>query len=207
MKKSLLSILSILSLGLLTSPPYAQAVLVDFSLTGYVDTAVPNNDFNLSVGDAITFTGTFDDATMATRIGLDFVEFGPSPPNVFTLTLGSWIINSYPADWSLGYFTGGYLNPQPDPPRMYFDNGSFYALSLQFGDPWTCSSPCVGSWDIIGAWVGELIYDGFQGHWDLNSYVAVTAIPEPEIYAMLLAGLGVLGWVGRRKKLREWVAA
>ena len=27
-----------------------------------------------------------------------------------------------------------------------------------------------------------------------------TAIPEPETYALMLAGLGVVGWVGRRKK-------
>ncbi|TXT22552.1 MAG: hypothetical protein FD134_2457, partial [Gallionellaceae bacterium] len=26
------------------------------------------------------------------------------------------------------------------------------------------------------------------------------AVPEPETYAMLLAGLGLLGFVGRRKK-------
>lgn len=35
----------------------------------------------------------------------------------------------------------------------------------------------------------------------------VAAIPEPEIYAMLGVGLGLLGWVGRRKKLRERAAA
>ena len=29
----------------------------------------------------------------------------------------------------------------------------------------------------------------------------VTAIPEPEIYAMMGLGLGLLGWVGRRRKL------
>jgi len=32
-------------------------------------------------------------------------------------------------------------------------------------------------------------------------------IPEPEIYAMMAVGLGVLGWVGRRKKLKEAAAA
>ena len=32
-------------------------------------------------------------------------------------------------------------------------------------------------------------------------YNNIAPIPEPEIYAMMLAGLGVLGWVGRRKKL------
>jgi hypothetical protein len=35
----------------------------------------------------------------------------------------------------------------------------------------------------------------------------VTAIPEPEIYAMMAVGLGLLGWVGRRKKLKEAAAA
>jgi len=34
-----------------------------------------------------------------------------------------------------------------------------------------------------------------------------SAIPEPEIYAMMAVGLGLLGWVGRRKKLKEAAAA
>jgi hypothetical protein len=36
---------------------------------------------------------------------------------------------------------------------------------------------------------------------------AVAAIPEPETYAMLLAGLGLLGFAARRRKLKEAVAA
>lgn len=35
----------------------------------------------------------------------------------------------------------------------------------------------------------------------------VAAIPEPEIYALMLAGLGVLGFVARRNKPRERAAA
>jgi hypothetical protein len=31
----------------------------------------------------------------------------------------------------------------------------------------------------------------------------VTAVPEPETYAMMLAGLGLLGWVTRRKKRHD----
>jgi hypothetical protein len=30
----------------------------------------------------------------------------------------------------------------------------------------------------------------------------ITAVPEPETYALMLAGLGVLGWAARRKQLR-----
>jgi len=29
-----------------------------------------------------------------------------------------------------------------------------------------------------------------------------TAIPEPEVYAMLAAGLGIMGWIGRRRRLQ-----
>jgi len=39
------------------------------------------------------------------------------------------------------------------------------------------------------------------GQYLLNSSVTAP-IPEPEIYAMLGVGLGLLGWVGRRKKLQ-----
>jgi hypothetical protein len=57
-------------------------------------------------------------------------------------------------------------------------------------------------WQFAGAGIRSLTYqglfvvnDGLQG----NS-VTVAAIPEPEIYAMMLAGLGFLSLVARRKK-------
>jgi hypothetical protein len=37
------------------------------------------------------------------------------------------------------------------------------------------------------------------------NYLEVAAIPEPETYAMLLAGLGLLGFAARRRKLKEAV--
>jgi len=40
---------------------------------------------------------------------------------------------------------------------------------------------------------------GVQGTWS-QSGVSVTPVPEPEIYAMLVAGLGLLGWQGRRRR-------
>jgi hypothetical protein len=35
----------------------------------------------------------------------------------------------------------------------------------------------------------------------------LTAVPEPETYAMLLAGLGLMGFVARRRKQKEVAAA
>ena len=40
----------------------------------------------------------------------------------------------------------------------------------------------------------------------VNSF-QVSPVPEPEIYAMMGIGLGLLGWVRRRKKLKEAAAA
>ena len=34
----------------------------------------------------------------------------------------------------------------------------------------------------------------------LNVTITTAAVPEPEIYAMMAVGLGLMGWVGRRKK-------
>jgi hypothetical protein len=35
-----------------------------------------------------------------------------------------------------------------------------------------------------------------------NGTVSVTAVPEPETYAMMLAGLGLVGWSARRRASR-----
>lgn len=45
------------------------------------------------------------------------------------------------------------------------------------------------------------IYNGFT--LDNISFAATAAIPEPETYAMLLAGLGVMGAVARRRKAKQ----
>jgi len=48
----------------------------------------------------------------------------------------------------------------------------------------------------------------YKNAWMTNSYykydisvIGVVPVPEPETYAMLLAGLGLMGAVARRRKL------
>lgn len=50
--------------------------------------------------------------------------------------------------------------------------------------------------DLSGNKVGDLVSEQIS---------LTTPVPEPEIYAMMGLGLGLIGWVGRRKKLREAV--
>jgi len=51
----------------------------------------------------------------------------------------------------------------------------------------------------IYASVNDTFHNNNTGHFDVN----VTAVPEPETYAMLLAGLGLMGAVARRKKQKS----
>jgi hypothetical protein len=52
-----------------------------------------------------------------------------------------------------------------------------------------------------------LVTDGqFSGHSEFSAgdytMTFTTAVPEPEVYAMLSVGLGLMGWIGRRRKLK-----
>ena len=50
------------------------------------------------------------------------------------------------------------------------------------------------------------VFDGSAPHWALDNVdMQVSAVPEPETYAMMLAGLGLLGFAARRRKARQSV--
>ncbi|HJV63484.1 MAG TPA: PEP-CTERM sorting domain-containing protein [Albitalea sp.] len=46
--------------------------------------------------------------------------------------------------------------------------------------------------------IGGLDENGASKGFDLDA-VSITAVPEPSTYALMLAGLGIVGWVGRRR--------
>ena len=63
------------------------------------------------------------------------------------------------------------------------------------------------SWSVSGLYLGSSLtnmYVRVQGIGDNGQYSAkytpVTPVPEPETYAMLLAGLGLIGFTARRRK-------
>jgi hypothetical protein len=79
-----------------------------------------------------------------------------------------------------------FMSPDPSVPDQ-----AFYLAT-------TPSVSAVGIFSLIDLNVSSAAYSNGSGSWTVSS--VTTPIPEPEIYAMMLAGLGVLGFVARRKK-------
>lgn len=79
-------------------------------------------------------------------------------------------------------------------------------LSVDEGNPW--SGLYLIKSDAVNYALGANALGFFQAGEEgqspagafISGYVAVTAVPEPESYAMMLAGLGVMGAVARRRR-------
>jgi hypothetical protein len=90
-------------------------------------------------------------------------------------------IDSPVADWSKNYFVSGPLGGPPPVPDYEVYAGGLYTYDYEYGHmrtPYTFS----------------------DAQWSLTS---VSAVPEPETYAMLLAGLGLMGAVARRRRAKQ----
>jgi hypothetical protein len=86
--------------------------------------------------------------------------------------------------------------------------------TVTFIDGWGASDS-TGTHSLLGTLWTPIYYEGQLGGGIMvlfaNFYdggpVVVGAIPEPETYVMLVAGLGLLGFTARRRKLKETAAA
>jgi hypothetical protein len=51
----------------------------------------------------------------------------------------------------------------------------------------------------VGSKITSVAFYSTQNAFETDNHAFITAVPEPETYAMLLAGLGMLGFMLRRK--------
>jgi len=110
--------------------------------------------------------------------GADFIFDLAAPVNYFGMQIGAanspQTLSAYD---SLNNFLGSVSIPNQVNDLPYPYTG-FYALSF--------------------AGIDRVTLTGSDGDWVVVDNV--TAVPEPETYAMLLAGLGLLGFMARRRK-------
>ena len=92
-------------------------------------------------------------------------------------------VSFYDGNLLLGTFNGSAIHAPPDGDQSYARY--FNALA--------------GSGEVIT----RVMFTSGSNAFETDNHAVISAIPEPESYAMLLAGLGLLGFVMRRRKRKE----
>jgi len=85
---------------------------------------------------------------------------------------------------------------------MYETPGTAYSLN---SGAFTENGSSTAAHDLAQQWLGNLgtvsdVNVSLLASPDHQDFLVTAPVPEPSTYAMLVAGLGLLGWAGRRKK-------
>jgi len=130
--------------------------------------------------------------------------FGGTPTGTSTLTFSQAVVNPVLAIWSLGQ-PGNYVAQfnfnqaftiESGGPNAEYGGASIYAVgNTVYGAEGNGVVQFTGSFTSI-SWTNP-VYENWYG---FTVGVPVVAVPEPETYALMLAGLAALGFVARRRK-------
>lgn len=189
MKISKLNKLSVITLCTLMSiATSAQAVIVNFSLSGQIDIAESNNPFALSSGDIITASGTFDDSPIGA--GETYINFSTAINNM-EINIGNTVYTD-----SMDIYGGAYL---------YFFDGIFTGLDYRsYSDAMTIASSANPGFIINGGISDSVDKDLIlettfvEGSWDPQSFT-ITAVPVPAAVWLFGSGLIFLAGFTRRQ--------
>jgi hypothetical protein len=149
----------------------------------------------------------FDGSAAAAFAGNPFEGGAAIYQNVGTIQAGTYIF-TFKAENTNGFPTGGFVGVTDNAAGQAIVGGNF---SDYLAGEWPSSLVVdVSFTGVVGAnssLIGKTLtvrFSGYSGdHIDNVSLTFASAVPEPEIYAMLLAGLGFVGAVARRRKAKQ----
>lgn len=160
---------------LISASTSLHADIFSISLTGIVDLGEefnPDNpyDYNLSAGDSISAVGTFTAAS-------DFLTAASSTGTFSSLSI----------DLNGTIFTLGNASATP---TVTFHNGALFDFNY--------TSTAIPGFNSSGLYFDNINdFDSMIGTW---TTAAVTPVPEAKTYAMMMAGLGLIGFMGMARK-------
>lgn len=164
---------------------------------------------------------TFDDGTIATGYFIYDADASPTMLSDWSVTLSGsapddpFTFTKSNTDWA-PFWSGlnpsmGLQNDEPDPIACWNCSGRRY-LQFHFAGTLTDAGGIVPIDIGLSPYWNELSQEVLYGYFENNGHdflyytrnvtagYITAAIPEPETYAMLLAGLGLLGFMARRRK-------
>lgn len=172
----------------------ATANVVTLTLANLPAHTAINLDFLFAAIDSLDGTGSFPQGDFF-RVTLDGVEmFRESFANALESQTQSYSPSSpelvLARRVALGFTAGG-------PESYYSDSAYNLGADARFGDWAHSASSAVITFQIEGPGIQPLSDESWAMD---NLSVSVTPVPEPESYAMMLAGLGLLGFVARKQR-------
>lgn len=181
----------IAGLLMLLSLSGAQAAMVNFTVSGYVDSASAPT-FGLDIGSTITASGTFEANAVSTSpytVYFDSAHTG----NTMTIVAGTLTLNQTQDD---SYASGGF-------PKITFDNsGNFLGIDFHVGfvdysafDSYSSNLPNPSTFIM-----NDANFNTVAGTWTASTF-AMTPVPVPA--ALWLFGSGLLGLVGLTKRKQK----
>jgi len=187
--------------------PIPDPVALSTSLVGWKAIA---QDSDLSWVRTTSFGDNFDTITSFTPVGGPTISFAPSEIRTIGTGWATWCCSytgqvlyrpgASSVTWSfggpiLGFGVYGEPNPFAE-----------YSMTLTTNDGGILTQTVDGDsgasfFGFVGSGVTSMTVS-IAGETDfaLGDVYTISAIPEPEIYAMLAAGLGFMGFVARRRK-------
>jgi hypothetical protein len=184
-----LSSVAAATLFVLSSLSIAQTA---FAAPVYTTTNVPIIALTEDMDNLGQYSGSFDAVHATAGFYKDIFTFSPSFPSLFA-TAGAVVTSSF-------RFTGLKLLEGTNLNGVNLDSGSFTSFGTTF------LTYGVNDVSIDGTLKLTVLSEsfggkgaGFGGSVGVSVPQTISPVPEPETYAMMLAGLGLLGFAARRK--------
>lgn len=175
---------------------------------GSVGRTAANAEFTTGDVQALTQTRTLGELGVLSASGLRVV-FNASEPAGDSITLSNLVLNIYSATGAV-LFTSGVFSPVPFANTFTGVGNSGFVFALDATQASAAQAAAFGAGftnNRVGlSAAANLATGGLETFFVANtSKPVVPAVPEPETYALMLAGVSAVGFVARRRQGRRQV--